>query len=116
MPYILVEDFKSGLDTRRTNVTSVPGSLVTLTNAHLTRGNRKAQAFVALAVAGRLEWNRSQWRRGGDLRLRISGIHDVAFARTPTNVNAIQLRHPGREASFQITAALKPLEYFADHY
>ena len=27
MPYILVEDFKSGIDTRRTAVTSVPGSL-----------------------------------------------------------------------------------------
>ena len=36
MPYILVEDFRNGLDARRMNVTSTPGSLVTLTNAHIT--------------------------------------------------------------------------------
>ena len=38
MPYILVEDFRGGLDARRINVTAAPGSLVTLTNAHITRG------------------------------------------------------------------------------
>ena len=30
MPYILVEDFRGGLDTRRMNVTATPGTLVTL--------------------------------------------------------------------------------------
>ena len=47
MPYVLVEDFKGGIDTRRTVVTSVPGSCVTLTNAHITRGGEieKRRAF-----------------------------------------------------------------------
>lgn len=55
MPYVLVEDFKSGIDTRRTAVTSVPGSLygldasgtAGLTNAHITRGGEieKRKAF-----------------------------------------------------------------------
>ena len=51
MPYVLVEDFRGGLDSRRTNVTSVPGSLVQLTNAHITRGGEieKRRAFVKLA-------------------------------------------------------------------
>ena len=55
MPYVLVEDFKAGIDTRRTSVTSVPGSLyglnvegvAGLTNAHITRGGEieKRRAF-----------------------------------------------------------------------
>ena len=35
MPYVLVEDFKAGIDTRRTSVTSVPGSLYGLNDASL---------------------------------------------------------------------------------
>jgi hypothetical protein len=52
MPYILVEDFKGGIDTRRTVVTSVPGSCVTLTNAHITRGGEieKRRAFKLWAT------------------------------------------------------------------
>ena len=60
MPYVLVEDFKSGIDTRRTAVTSVPGSLngldstgkAGLTNAHITRGGEieKRKAFVEWAT------------------------------------------------------------------
>ena len=47
MPYILVEDFRGGLDTRRMNVTATPGTLVTLENAHITRGGEieKRPAF-----------------------------------------------------------------------
>ena len=60
MPYVLVEDFKSGIDTRRTAVTSVPGSLygndssgkAALTNAHITRGGEieKRKAFKVWAT------------------------------------------------------------------
>jgi hypothetical protein len=60
MPYVLVEDFKSGIDTRRTVVTSVPGSLygineagvAGLTNAHITRGGEieKRRAFKLWAT------------------------------------------------------------------
>ena len=52
MPYILVDDFRGGLDTRRLDVTANPGTLVTLKNAHITRGGEieKRQAFVSLAT------------------------------------------------------------------
>lgn len=36
--YLLIEDFKLGLDRRRSRETGVPGSLWTLVNAHITRG------------------------------------------------------------------------------
>lgn len=48
MPYVLIEDFRSGLDTRRMPVLSVPGSLTKLVNAHINRGGEieKRLAFV----------------------------------------------------------------------
>lgn len=47
MTYILVEDFRGGLDTRKMAVTSPAGTLQELINAHITRGGEieKAQAF-----------------------------------------------------------------------
>lgn len=38
MPYIVVENFKGGLDTRRHKLVSAPGTLTQLQNAHITRG------------------------------------------------------------------------------
>ena len=38
MPYIIIEDFKSGLDRRKLPASSVQGSLQTLSNGHITRG------------------------------------------------------------------------------
>lgn len=48
MAYFVIEDFKAGLDARRMAVSSVPGSLLQLTNAHITRGGEieKRPAFV----------------------------------------------------------------------
>lgn len=48
MPYFSVEDFKSGLDVRRSKFTSVAGTLQKLVNAHITRGGdvEKRKAFV----------------------------------------------------------------------
>lgn len=48
MPYFLIEDFRSGLDSRRMPVLSVPGSLLELKNAHINRGGEieKRLAFV----------------------------------------------------------------------
>lgn len=113
MPYILVEDFKGGLDTRRTNVTSVPGSLVTLTNAHISRGGEieKRKAFVELATLP-VDSNGDPQTVGlaaGGGQIYCFGsdpITSVSFATgTPSNINYIQLRHPEAEASFRVTAA-----------
>lgn len=48
MPYFSVEDFKAGLDVRRSKFTSVAGTLQKLVNAHITRGGdiEKRKAFV----------------------------------------------------------------------
>lgn len=48
MAYILVEDFRYGWDTRKSAVTSPPGTLREFKNGHVTRGGEieKAKAFV----------------------------------------------------------------------
>lgn len=56
MAYLVVENFKGGLDTRRFLLTAPAGTLQALTNAHITRGGeiekRKAFAKVADLPAG----------------------------------------------------------------
>jgi hypothetical protein len=53
MPQLLIEDFKAGLDTRRSAFTAPPGSLRELVNAHITRGGEieKRKAFSQFADA-----------------------------------------------------------------
>lgn len=48
MPYLIVDNFKSGLDTRRHVLNGSDGTLADLTNAHITRGGEieKRKAFV----------------------------------------------------------------------
>ena len=100
MPYILVEDFRGGLDARRTNVTAPPGSLVTLTNAHITRGGEieKRPAFVELAT---LPTNTiGLAATGGQIYVFGSAAaSSITFAAgTPSNINYIRLQHPSGEA------------------
>lgn len=49
MPYIIIEDFRGGLDKRKLAAASPQGTLQTLTNAHVTRGGEieKRKAMVA---------------------------------------------------------------------
>lgn len=51
MAYLLIEDFKSGMDVRKSAFTAPPGSLRRITNGHLTRGGevekRKAMSLFA---------------------------------------------------------------------
>lgn len=48
MPYIVVDNFSGGLDSRRHVLNSKPGTLAELVNAHITRGGEieKRKAFV----------------------------------------------------------------------
>ena len=100
MPYILVEDFRGGLDTRRMNVTATPGTLVTLENAHITRGGEieKRPAFVELA---NLPSNTTGLAASGG-QIYVFGDaaeSSVTFAPgTPSNINYIRLQHPSGEA------------------
>lgn len=49
MPYIVIENFNGGMDTRRMAVAGTPGTLLELTNAHITRGGEieKRKAFAS---------------------------------------------------------------------
>lgn len=42
--YILIEDFKAGLDTRRLSVSAAPGSLQVFENGHINRGGEIEKA------------------------------------------------------------------------
>lgn len=99
MPYILVEDFRNGLDARRMNVTSNPGTLVTLTNAHITRGGEieKRPAFVNLATLPSNTFGLAA--AGGQIYVFGSdAAANVTFpSGTPANINYIQLAHPSGE-------------------
>jgi len=48
MAYIVIENFKFGLDARRSELTSKPGTLVNLENAHINQGGEveKRKAFI----------------------------------------------------------------------
>ena len=99
MPYILVEDFRGGLDRRRMSVTAPPGTLIELKNAHITRGGEieKRPAFVNIvdlpsntiglaASAGQI------YTFGSD------AASSVTFAAgTPSNVTYVRLQHPSGE-------------------
>ena len=99
MPYILVEDFRGGLDARRINVTAAPGSLVTLTNAHITRGGEieKRPAFVELATLPSNTIGLAA--SGGQIYVFGSAAaSSITFAAgTPSTMNNMRLQHPSGE-------------------
>lgn len=53
MPYVIIEDFRAGLDRRKMAAASVQGSLQVCTNAHITNGGEieKRLAFVSMFTA-----------------------------------------------------------------
>ena len=96
MAYIIIEDFRGGLDKRRMDVHAPPGSLIELKNAHITRGGEieKRPAFVEVCdlptetkglVAG-----------GGSLYTFGTALPSaITFpANTPNNLIYQQLIHP----------------------
>ena len=92
MPYVLVEDFKGGIDTRRTVVTSVPGSCVTLTNAHITRGGEieKRRAFKEWAT---LPADTHGLAAGGG-RVFVFGSANTTLASTlPPSLSYVRFQH-----------------------
>jgi len=93
MPYVLIEDFKGGVDKRRTVVTSVPGTCVELTNAHITRGGEieKRRAFKEWAT---LPANTHGLAAGGG-RVFVFGSSAITLASTlPASLSYVQFQHP----------------------
>mgnify|MGYP006131388065 CR=1 FL=1 len=107
MPYVLVEDFRGGLDARRMNQTATPGSLIELTNAHITRGGEieKRPAFVELAD---LPSNTIGLAAAGG-QIYVFGsvaLSAVNFATgTPSNISYVRLQHPSGEALTDVLSA-----------
>ena len=100
MPYVLVEDFKSGIDTRRTAVTSVPGSLygldstgtAGLTNAHITRGGEieKRNAFKEWATLPAGTYGLA----AGGGRVYVFGSEaSPSWTGQPANLNYYRMEH-----------------------
>src|SRR6185295_14245662 len=94
MPYIIVENFQYGLDTRRSQLVSKVGSLAQLTNGHINQGGEveKSKVFQNFATPPNcfgLEWN-----------IPLGGYRFVTFGSVvdptdPLGLIAYQrLRHP----------------------
>ena len=100
MSYLLIKDFKGGLDTRRDVLTSVPGTLSTLNNAHVTRGGdiEKRKAFKIDRVIGP---NTFGYELVGGEHFVFGSIVDPGFL----NVSYQRLQHPDALAMTSLIAS-----------
>jgi hypothetical protein len=90
MPYVVVEDFKLGMDVTNPRAVGVPGSLWLLVNAHITRG-------------GRIQ-SRKKFVSKYSLPVGTYGLHGIADTRyvfgsgadpgVPSGVTYQRLQHP----------------------
>src|SRR6266576_3939638 len=57
MSYIVIENFRFGLDARRSELTSKPGTLFDLVNAHITQGGEieKRKAFTKTNIISSID-------------------------------------------------------------
>ena len=105
MPYVLVEDFRAGLDTRRTVITSIPGSARTLTNCHISRGGEieKRKAFVTYATlpAG----THGLASAGGQIYV-FGSATAPSMSGVPENINYIRFQPPSAISSEVMTEVL----------
>lgn len=104
MPYIIIEDFRGGLDKRRMDVHAPPGSLIELTNAHISRGGEieKRPAFVEVCdlpseTVGLVSGGGSLYTFGTALPSSIT-FPDA----TPNNLIYQQLLHPTNASLVEI--------------
>lgn len=106
MSYLVVENFKRGLDTRRNILTSEPGCLVEMDNAHVTRGGEveKRKAFKLVGNVGIETYG-------------LEGCGDTVFvfgsaatAQVPPGVTYQRLVHPDGP-SFSMTKVVSFTSY-----
>ena len=112
MPYVLVEDFRAGLDTRRTVITSIPGSARTLTNCHISRGGEieKRKAFVTYATlpAG----THGLASAAGQIYVFGSGAEPSGMSSVPENINYIRFQPPSAISS-EVMAEVLGVDFFS---
>ena len=94
MPYFVIEDFRSGLDSRRMPVLSVPGSLLELTNAHINRGGEIEKRLAFVPQITMPEGTFGLLAVGGTL-YTFGSVASVTFpAGAPSNLVYQRLQHP----------------------
>lgn len=95
MPYIIIEDFRAGLDRRKLPVSSPQGSLQTLSNAHISRGG-EIEKRLAMVAQYALPPGETSGLAGANGVLYTFGSE--AAPAVPAGVTYQQLEHPTAEA------------------
>lgn len=90
MPYVVIEDWRGGVDRRRPIYAAPAGTLWNCKNAHITRGGdiEKRKAFADLGAFG--EGTYGLTARGDDLY----SFGSIPAGTVPANVTYVQLQHP----------------------
>ena len=95
MAYLLIEDFKEGLDSRRSRNSSKAGTLFNMVNAHINRGGEieKRKAFVPYAT---LPASQTFGFEAANSNLYVFG--SVSSPSVPAGVQYQQLVHPSGQS------------------
>lgn len=101
MPYIIIEDFRAGLDRRKLAVSSPQGSLQTLENAHISRGG-EIEKRLAFVPTYSLPEGLTFGFAGADNELFVFG--SAPSPAVPAGVTYQQLVHPGAFAMTGVTS------------
>jgi hypothetical protein len=91
MGYLVIDNFGDGLDSRRSQLTTKAGALITCKNAHITRGKEieKRKAFVPIYT---LPTGAFGLHAAGGL-LYVFGSQDIS-SQVPSGITYQRLRHP----------------------
>lgn len=120
MPYIIVEDFSGGQDHRRMDITSIPGTLRELTNAHITRGG-EIEKSLALVEAQTLPAGQTFGCHASDGKTYVFGSVSsptIPAAAISVNLTYQQLAHPGGQNMSKVLSVdfFDGLPYVAAEY
>lgn len=95
MPYIVIEDFRAGLDRRKLPIASPQGSLQALSNAHITRGG-EIEKRLAMVSKYALPVGQTFGLEGANGVLYTFGSDESPAV--PDGITYQRLEHPGGEA------------------
>jgi hypothetical protein len=102
MPYIIIEDFRAGLDRRKMAVSAAQGSLQTLSNAHVTRGGEIEKRLALVPIYARPAGLTFGFAGAGGVRYVFGSTLSPAV---PFGVTYQQLVHPTAEAMTGVVQA-----------
>jgi hypothetical protein len=102
MPYIIIEDFRAGLDRRKLPVSSPQGSLQTLSNAHISRGG-EIEKRLAMVATYALPPGQTYGLKGANGVLYTFGSDESPAV--PDGIAYQRLEHPSGEAMTALVTA-----------